>query len=479
MANKPPLQGVADFRPPEHRSPLASPTQSTTMGARPAGDMTGDQMSPGRPMTPGGQPYIDPGAMPAVAAYVEGMADRAAARAGRPAPAQAASGLPKYNVPVGGAPAPPIPRLDGAHATGQTMTAQAEDVNSPPMHQQMAAAHAQQAPGSIVEPALHPPMPVGAQPQRPRTAAEAAQALGLQPTDMLPHEAQQDPEFQRGNGAMFAVSQPGLAARYGVVRNGQRIMPQQLKEMVPTPRGQAPARDGLRPETLQGLKDLQDITRRQALAPEQRAAAEAAAEAEVKEGPAGASSNAGAPPAGSGRITAEEAQRRVELMDSFDYDALRDAINEDILRNPDQKKIIEDRLEALDIDDLIIKNRVMQRVPIIPKKFEVTYRSMTGNDDLALKRLLMQESKSVEVTERFLLDKYAFMALSCGIVKVNSNALPDHLDAEGKFNEEAFWKKFEWVMKRPLHMLSSIGVNHTWFEMRVRKLFVAENVGNI
>jgi len=294
---------------------------------------------------------------------------------------------------------------------------------------------------------------------------------------MLPPEAQQDPEFQRGNGAMFAVAQPGLAMRYGVTRNGQRIMPQQLRAQAP--QGQAPAGAGrLRPETLKGLSDLQELSRQQALAPEQRAAAEAAAEAEVKNGPAGASASAGDPPAGSGKMTPEEAQRRVELMDSFDYDALRDAINEDILRNPDQKKIIEERLEALDIDDLIIKNRVTQRVPIVPNRFEVTYRSMTGNDDLALKRLLMKESKSVEVTERFLLDKYAFMALSCGAVAVNSNQLPDHLDEEGKFNEEAFWKKFEWMMKRPLHMLSSIGVNHTWFEMRVRKLFVAENVGN-
>ena len=294
---------------------------------------------------------------------------------------------------------------------------------------------------------------------------------------MLPPEAQKDPEFQMGNGAMFAVSQPGLAMRYGVVRNGQMIMPQQLKEDVPRARGQSAPQSQLRPETVQGLKDLQELSQKQTTI-EERLVAEEKAEAEVAARPAGASITAGDPPPGSGKMSQEEAQRRIELMDSFDYDALRDAINEDILRNPGQQKIIEGRLKDLDLDDLIVKNRVTQRVPIIPKKFEVTYRSMTGDDDLALKRLLMMESKSVEVTERFLLDKYAFMALSCGIIAVNSNALPDHLGSDGKFNEDMFWKKFEWVMKRPLHMLSSIGVNHTWFEMRVRKLFVAEKVGN-
>lgn len=468
MANKP-SQGVADFRPPEHHGPQASPTQATTMGARPTGMGTTPGGQP-VPLTPGGQPYIDPGAMPAVAAYVEGMAQRAAARRGQP--------LPKYTEPVGGGRGPSIPLLDGAHASGHTMSSQAENINSPPIHQQMASAQAQQAAGSIVEPSLVSPMTQQQPQRRPQTTAEAAQALGLRPTDMLPPEAQQDPEFQQGNGAMFAVSQPGLAVRYGVVRNGQRVMAQQLREQVPQPHGQAAPGGQLRPETVQGLRDLQELSNQQ-MTVEERLAAEEKAEAAVAAGSAGASMNAGAPPPGSGKISQEEAQRRVELMDSFDYDALRDAINEDILRNPDQKKIIEGRLEALDIDDLIVKNRVTQRVPIIPKKFEVTYRSMTGNDDLALKRLLMQESKSVEVTERFLLDKYAFMALSCGIVAVNSNALPDHIDSEGMFNETMFWKKFEWVMKRPLHMLSSIGVNHTWFEMRVRKLFVAEKVGNI
>ena len=43
---------------------------------------------------------------------------------------------------------------------------------------------------------------------------------------------------------------------------------------------------------------------------------------------------------------------------------------------------------------------------------------------------------------------------------------------------QVFLKKFNMVLRLPLHMLASIGVNTLWFDVRVRKLFVAEKLGN-
>jgi hypothetical protein len=170
-------------------------------------------------------------------------------------------------------------------------------------------------------------------------------------------------------------------------------------------------------------------------------------------------------------------------MDSFDYSQMRDRTIQDMLNHPEQRKIVEDRLQDLEIDDLIMKNRVSQDVPVIPataksRGFVIRYTSMSGEEELALKRLVMEEASSVEVTERYLLDKFSFMSLTCGLTAINGNAAPTHLDTNGNFDEKLFWKKFEWVMKRPVHMLSSIGVHHTYFEMRVRRLFVAEKLGN-
>ena len=468
MSNPNQPKGVADFRPPEHRGPGVSPTQATTAGARPQGELT---PAPGQTFAhphPQNAPYIDPGAQPAVAAYLEQQAQRAIARQ--------ASALPKYSAPVGGGAGPSIPRLNAPHSEGQTMSGQAENINSPPMQQQLAAAHASHGPGSIVEQPLLTPqmMPSGQRPQGNMSAADQARQLGLRPTDMLPPDAQQDPTFQRGNGSMFAVSQPHLVLKYGVVRNGQHVLPQQL-QAEQQPMGARGQTAGLRPETVQGLADLQELQRKQS--PQQVAAAEAAAEKQIEGTAAEHSASAGGLP----KFTDEEkaeAQRKIALLDSFDFESVRNAMSQDLLNNPDQREIIESRLEPINIEDLIIKNRATQRVPIVPGRFEVTYTSLSGDDDLALKRLVMQESRSAEVTEQYLFDKYAFMAVTAGLTAINGNPAPTHLSPDGVFDEQLFVVKFKWVMQRPVSMLSSIGANHSWFEMRVRRCFVAEKVKN-
>jgi hypothetical protein len=84
----------------------------------------------------------------------------------------------------------------------------------------------------------------------------------------------------------------------------------------------------------------------------------------------------------------------------------------------------------------------------------------------------------VDVGEQYLLDKHSFMSVAAGLHKVNSREFPGILDDEGNFSDEKFLTKFNQVMKLPIHMLASIGVNLWWFEMRVRKLFKADEVGN-
>ena len=47
-------------------------------------------------------------------------------------------------------------------------------------------------------------------------------------------------------------------------------------------------------------------------------------------------------------------------------------------------------------------------------------------------------------------------------------------DSKGEFDEKRFWEKFDWMLKRNIHMLASLGIHYAWFEQRVRKLFVAD-----
>ena len=392
--------------------------------------------------------FVHPSVDPAAAAYAAGAAARAQQRR--------SGGLPKYTTPVGGEQVS-IPLLNAPHEQGKTMAEQA-GAGQVPQHQVVANAmqqHAQQA-GSIVEPA--PVVLPGGSPQRATAAS-----MGILATDSLPEEAANDPQFQTGFGSMLAAAQPQLASKYGVIRNGQRVAPQQLMQKA--------GMGGLSAKSLQDLQDLKSLSENQTGLPQ----SDQEAEKQVADSSAARSEHAG------GELKKgenKEVKDAIDMMDSFDYDRIREVMSRDILNNPDQRELIEERCKPLNIENLILKNRVSQDVPVVPGKFVITFESMTGDEDLELKRLVMVESKSAEVTDRYLLDKFAFMALTVGLKAINANPVPSHTDEKGEFSEDKFWLKFAWVMKRPLHMLASVGVNHTWFEMRVRKLFVAEKVKN-
>ena len=430
-----------------------------------------DDIREGAPEQP---PYVHPSVAqsPEALAYAMGAQARMQRRA--------AGGLPKYTQATPGAP-PAMPPLDAPHQPGMTIEQQAA------FHGQTHAQHAQEAaraPNSIVQgpsgPGQAPPQ--AQQPQQARSVgsmqpgqqgrpqAPTPQQMGILNTDLLPDEARKDKSFIEGQGSMYAVNQPSMALRYGVIRQGQHIPPQALQANLG---GAGNGQIGNRPmsQTLQDLQRLSSVQQPEGVHTSERDAEQAASE-----GSAAASSNAGQP--AERTMSDEDMKDVVKKMDDFDYASFRKQLMQDQLNNPEQRKLIEDRLEELSLDELIMKDRCTQKVPIIPDKFEVVFQSMTGEDDLALKRLLMKESDNVEVTERYLLDKFALMALAAGVQKINKNPLPSHLNEKGEFDEDKFWVKFAWVLKRPIHMLASLGCNHTWFEIRVRRLFVAEKIKN-
>jgi hypothetical protein len=360
-----------------------------------------------------------------------------------------------------------MPPLEAEAHEGMTMEQQAAMYGPSPEQRAAMAAGAQD---SIVEGSTSfslGSMDPNAQ-QRPPTPAQ----LGIMTTDMLPDEATQDPAFRRGQGDRFAVNQPDMAMKYGVVRNGMHVPPQALQANVG---GGGPGRRSMKDT----IRDLQAAAGASPPPPKEMPLSDEEAEQQVQDSAAGASQNAGKPRKKLTDAEQKEVQEAISKLDDFDYDALRRQMNQDMLNNPEQREIIEERLDPLDVTDLIIHDRVRQTVPVIPGKFEIRFESMTGDDDLALKRLLMEESKSVEVTERYLLDKFAIMTLAAGLIAINNNPVPHAIHNEkGDFDDDQFWLKFGWVLKRGIHVLASIGANHTWFEMRVRKLLVAERAKN-
>lgn len=305
--------------------------------------------------------------------------------------------------------------------------------------------------------------PEGIFPRQPTPPA----TTGLANSDLLPELAHQDPMFVQGHGSQFAVNQhPSLAQKYGVIRNGRMIPPQML----------ASGRPGLTGKTVEGLEALQAFN-------EQRKNAESgdmAAQQASQEGVGGAAARA-ANVSGSDDVTPAsrtEVEQAVKNMDEFDFNTFREMMMKDLLNNDEQRKIIEERVQPLDLSDLIVNGRLKQVLPIIPDKYEPELQSVSAEEDLALKRLLMKESQQLDAPDRYMLDKYSLMVIALGLVSINKKPLPLHLDKDGNWNDELFWAKFNRVMKFPFHLIASVGVHYYWFDIRVRKLFVVERLKN-
>lgn len=153
------------------------------------------------------------------------------------------------------------------------------------------------------------------------------------------------------------------------------------------------------------------------------------------------------------------------LDESF-FDNIKAQQNE--LDTTELREATEERCEPLNVVQLIEDGEIRQDVPIITDKFVVTYRTISGEEDLALKRELFSE-KGPDV---YVYDRLNMMLLAAGLYAVNAAPLPSHLNARGRFDKDLFLHKFKSVIAYPIQMLASMGINYNWFDARTRKLFV-------
>lgn len=377
--------------------------------------------------------------------------------------------LPKYTEPVAGGPDMPIPLLTGEAVRGTTMAEQAlqqRGVAAPVMPELAGVLR-----GMGMEPALNSGASIveGTAHQQPVSAPRSGGLQpppGILPADLLPEQATKDPNFQQGHGSMFAVNQPELAMKYGVMRGKTFVPPQQLRPVQRTPTTGA-----LKPETVDGLRALKELDEARQGAESGRTMSDRQISEDAKNGPAGGVGETKA------SLTQEERDKLMGDLDDYQVSRLKSALFKDMLNNETQRDIIEARLQPLDLGDLIITGRVTQVVPVTPHRFEPEFQSYDGEDDLVVKRLIGEESGQA-TSDRYILDKYQLMGLTIALRSLNKRQLPDYRDHNGKFDDNLFWSKYAIVSRFNYHMLASLMVNWFWFDMRVRRLFRAEELGN-
>lgn len=168
----------------------------------------------------------------------------------------------------------------------------------------------------------------------------------------------------------------------------------------------------------------------------------------------------------------ERVNKEIEdLDDVFETNEFGERVRS-LLGNKKRAEAIEKRCPPLSFEDLLLYGSVKQKVPIIPGKFEPTFRSPSGEENLEILRLM----GTVRGPDQYILDMLSIFRLTAGLYAVNSKVLPDHLDKNGNFDEELFKAKNKMVIRMALPILADLSVNYGWFSARVQKLTVVDDI---
>ncbi len=170
----------------------------------------------------------------------------------------------------------------------------------------------------------------------------------------------------------------------------------------------------------------------------------------------------------------EEAEKKDDIFSMVDFGDQRNATDR-IFDNKKRREEIEGRCVPMKFEDLLYKNEVEQKVPILPGKFEPVFRSVTPEESLFIKKFI---SKEDETSDQYLLEKYNLCLLTCSLVSLNDKLLPDHRDSNGNVDDKLFETKLKVMMKKSGYVVADLGINYTWFDIRVRKLITADGLKN-
>lgn len=173
---------------------------------------------------------------------------------------------------------------------------------------------------------------------------------------------------------------------------------------------------------------------------------------------------------------AEETKKEENIFDLLNMDEFRGGSEaERLTNNKKRRDEIESRCAPMKFEDLLYKNEVQQRVPIIPGKFEPTFRSITPEESLFVKKYIAKEQ---QISDQYLLEKYNLCLLTCSLVSINDNLLPDHRGKNGEPDEPLFEAKLKSILRKSGYIVSDMGINYIWFDIRVRKLITADGLKN-
>jgi hypothetical protein len=181
---------------------------------------------------------------------------------------------------------------------------------------------------------------------------------------------------------------------------------------------------------------------------------------------------------------AEKAKKAAENPEEDDDDYFYDSYGTKIRNihlNKKRRAAIESRCSDISISDLLSSpdQTIEQLVPIVPGKFEVVFRSISGKEDLLIKAIMAKEERAKsQVSVSYVLAKMGLLNLTCSLIKINDRVFPGIKGADGKPSEELLLSKFDSITNYPVDILADLGANQYWFSERVKQLSSVDNILN-
>lgn len=160
----------------------------------------------------------------------------------------------------------------------------------------------------------------------------------------------------------------------------------------------------------------------------------------------------------------------------LDFEGIIQARN--ALMSEERRKRIEKRLKELDIDDMIRNREIIQSIPVVPGKLELTLRTFSQKEHLWCMQYIYEHIGS----DSYQNELFNTCKVVCSLVAINGKPLTEHRNKVGERGEEVDRKKFDSKLDQliafPVQLIADVSVQLIWFNARVNKLFDLDTLKN-
>lgn len=312
------------------------------------------------------------------------------------------------------------------------------------------------------------------QPRRPGIAPPKVVGVNVSKDPVVSKYTQGIVERAREAGKSGRVPIPRLdvaAQEYRPGKDPPMTMSQmaQAQENIRTMDAQDESKTSLKPETIAGLRALNEQMAKQH---QQPASPESSQQDEQSKQPEEKKSVT--------RLNEDEKRAAAETAD-LDFDLMLSRLRSDVINNDKEREAVEARLTPMDLTDGLLTGEFKQLVPIQPKKLEVMFRSISPLENEEIRRKLLEEVIGDERIAQIQGEKLGLWQTICAVKMINGQEMPSHLrSVKGahEFEWSVFEQKVRLFMSYPGPLIHALSTHAYWFDLRVRKLFSSTALKN-